>query len=243
MVKVVEDGVLYVQLVYGLTKYPMTPSDPSSEFADRCFGILDEVDDGEATLLEITVDYFSVTPSINVYKKEYHQQAITADVDLEVHAAIEDNASQREIIKVRRAMLLPFSLLSLVAGKKLSAAKMGKILYEFANIKGVVDKYKLVWDFLRASSTLSGAEAKPIMAHDTPGKAFLDLAKFHNFIKDRVLLKLLKRLLPLPQVPIAAVPQEMTDAIQNMADFFTNREKQEEARRIEKDKLITVSDY
>lgn len=127
MIMVVDDGVPYAELIYGLTKYPMTPSDPSSEFADRCFDVLDELEDSdEATLVKITADYFTVTPSINVYEKEYHQQAITADVNRDVHAAIKDNASQRETIRVRRAMFLPFVVAFFSRRKEVISGKDGQ---------------------------------------------------------------------------------------------------------------------
>lgn len=81
------------------------------------------------------------------------------------------------------------------------------------------------------------------MAHDTLGKAFFDSAKLRKYMKDRVLLKLLKGQLPLPQVPVATVPQELTDSIQNMADLLTNREEQEEPREVKKATPRDVSDY
>ena len=104
---------------------------------------------------------------------------------------------------------------------------MVKILYKFANSTGVVDKYEFIWDFLLASLTLSENETRPIVAHNTPEKPFINSVELHNFTKDRIIHKFLKGLVPVPPAPVAALPQELTNLIQAMADFLTNRDEQE----------------
>ena len=103
----------------------------------------------------------------------HHYATIAADTDLNVHPIIADNAAQRETVTVPKAMFLPFSMISFVAGRKLSVTKMSKVLYEWADSQGVVAHYTYVWDFLRASSTLSGVKARLIIAHTSPGRDFL----------------------------------------------------------------------
>lgn len=81
---------------------------------------------------------------------------------------------------------------------------MSKILYEWVNSQGVVDKYNYVLDFLRASSTLSGADASPIIEYHTPAEAFIGSPNLTIFIKKWVLHKLLLGLVPLPPAQEAA---------------------------------------
>ena len=62
-------------------------------------------------------------------------------------------------------------------------------------------------------------------------------------MKDRVLHKLLKRLVPFTPAPEAAVPQEFTNSIQTMADLIIKGREQEEANLAAKNKQKEIFDY
>ena len=230
-----------LQVLLGLRKYTRNPSDLNSILFNQSFVYVNDVMEGIGSLVGFDASMLDLTADVNVHTVAHHKTLLDGDEALELIGPVADNAVQLETIKTRKAMFIPYELVHYVLGKNLSPRQAFMILMPIMETSGLLTVCKSLVDFLRVAGTLPAGGTAPLVAHDKAGRAIIAEIGLMLFMKNQVLLRDLKGLVPKTATTDPVILQ-LTAAVDSMTQNQLKRDEANERAALSKDKKKTITD-
>ena len=226
-----------LHIAHGIRKYPGTLG-VTSVLANAVFGYLDDVDDGNAEIMQFNDSLFGLTGAINVATVDQHKDALEADPTITILPARAAGADHSESIKARMSAFIPFSLVPLLIEQRLSARDAFLIVEAHLDIQGVRDVCGPLMDFLRVAGTKTTGDVI-LNTLVEPGPTFRAEKGLTKYMRTKVLY----RDLPVYSDPIGRsdpATAALTSAVTTLTASQVRADEANQRRRDEDDRPKSI---
>jgi hypothetical protein len=235
------DGNPKLEVLLGLRKYTRNPGSPTSLLFNQVFAYLNDIEEGTGSLIGFDKDMLDMTNEVNVYNVDHYKSKLIGDESIELFPIIDDDAAQRETVKTRKAMYIPYELVPYVLDKNLSPRQAFMVLHPIMESAGLLTVCKPLVDYLRVAGTMPSVGNAPEVIHDKAGKAIIAERGLLLFMKNQVLLRDLGGLRKRASATNPVIAQ-LTAAVDSMTQNQLKRDEANERRLNTKDKPKSIAD-
>jgi hypothetical protein len=233
------EGANELHIAHGIRKYPGTLGS-RSVLANAIFGYLDDVDDGNAEIMQFNESLFGLTGAINVATISQHKAALEADPTASILPARADGEDHTESIKARMSAFIPFNLVPLLIEQRLSAREAFLIVDAHLTDQGVRDVCTPLMNFLRVAGTKT-AGGVILNTLIEPGPNFRAEKGLTKYMKAKVLY----RDLPIYRDAVGRsdpATAALTSAVATLTASQVKADEANQRRREEDDRPKTIPD-